>query len=228
MEARYDAVADYYRERFTDGADPLITDLADLLGPIDGQTVLDIACGSGRLSRELARRGATVTGVELSRAMLDNAPETPGVSYVQANVADPAWVDQKTFDAATCSFGLSDIDDLDGTLANVARALRTGGSFVFSILHPCFPGGARVSGAWPSDGSYYDERWWAADGELSALRRQVGANHRMLSTYVNALIRAGLTIAEMHEPAPAESWATAERADAARFPVYLFARCTRS
>jgi hypothetical protein len=48
-----------------------------------------------------------------------------------------------------CSFGLSDIDDLDGTLANTHRLLRHDGVFAFSILHPCFAGGAEVSASRP-------------------------------------------------------------------------------
>src|SRR4029079_9988271 len=88
--------------------------------------------------------------------------------------------------------GLSDIDDLDGAIAAVSAALRPRGCFVFSILHPCFAGGKDVSGSWPTAGSYYDEGFWTAQEALSTLRRQVGANHRMLSTYLNALRRHSL------------------------------------
>jgi ubiquinone/menaquinone biosynthesis C-methylase UbiE len=126
-----------------------------------------------------------------------------------------------------CSFGLSDIDDLDGALGTVSRALRPGGSFVFSILHPCFAGGPDVSGSWPTTGRYYDEGWWTADDRLSTLRRQVGANHRMLSTYVNALRRHDLWVAAIAEPPPPADWLD-QRADAARSPVFLIAHCTRT
>jgi hypothetical protein len=34
---------------------------------------------------------------------------------------------------------------------------------VFSILHPCFPGGGEISGSWPAGGSYRDEGWWRAE-----------------------------------------------------------------
>jgi hypothetical protein len=98
---------------------------------------------------------------------------------------------------------------------------------MFSILHPCFPGGADVSGSWPSGASYYDERWWQAGGSLSTLRQKVGANHRTLSTYLNSFRRHGLTLDEIAEPAPAGEWAAA-RPDAAQFPVFLAARCQNS
>jgi len=63
-----------------------------------------------------------------------------------------------------CSFGLSDIDNLDGAIAAISAPLRPRGSFSFSILHPCFAGGKDISGSWPTTGSYYDEgRWTAQD-----------------------------------------------------------------
>jgi 2-polyprenyl-3-methyl-5-hydroxy-6-metoxy-1,4-benzoquinol methylase len=228
-EARYDAVADFYAAGWAGGDDPVSVSLAVLTGDVAGRRVLEIACGHGRITRELARQGAAVTGVDISGAMIANAEsaerEKPlGIQYVRADVADPALLPGEVFDVVVCSFGLSDIDDLDGTLANTHRLLRQDGVFAFSILHPCFAGGADVSGSWPSGGTYYDERWWQADGSLSTLRQQVGANHRSLSTYLNSLRRHGLLLDEIAEPAPAAEWA-ATRPDAARFPVFLVARC---
>lgn len=230
-EARYDAVADFYEASFSDPADPVVVALLDLLGPPSGLHVLDIACGHGRVTRELARRGATVTGVDLSRALLDKAEaieaaDRIGIRYVHGEAASVPQVPDATFDAAVCNFGLSDIDNLDGVLATVRRVLRPGGSFVFSILHPCFPGSGPVSGAWPSTGRYHDEGYWIPDGAATALRRRVGANHRMLSTYINSLAKHGLNLIQMGEPVPPIGWATTDRREAARFPVFLVARCT--
>jgi SAM-dependent methyltransferase len=131
-------------------------------------------------------------------------------------------VSDDQFDRVTCSFGLSDIDDLDGAIAAVSAALRPRGCFVFSILHPCFAGGKDVSGSWPTAGSYYDEGYWTAQDALSTLRRQVGANHRMLSTYLSALRRHNLWLDKIAEPLPAPDWDQAHDAD--RKPVFLVAR----
>jgi SAM-dependent methyltransferase len=228
--SRYDAVADFYEASFSDLTDPVMLALLDNLGPPAGLRLLDIACGHGRVTRELARHGATVTGVDLSRALLDKAEaveaaEPLGVQYVHGDAASVAGLHDAAFDAVVCNFGLSDIDNLDGALATVHRALRPGGSFVFSILHPCFPGTATMSGSWPSTGRYYDEGYWLADGAASSLRRQVGANHRTLSTYLNTLNRHGLRLTELSEPAPPFEWTTNDRRDSVRFPVFLVARC---
>jgi ubiquinone/menaquinone biosynthesis C-methylase UbiE len=230
--ARYDAIADFYEAGWSDSLDdPGTVALLDLLGSVAGLRVLDVACGHGRITRELARRGADVVGVDISVALISKAElaegEQPlGIRYIPADAASQDWWDGTPFDRAVCNFGLSDIDDLDRTIAGISRALRPAGCFVFSILHPCFAGGESVSGAWPTTGRYYDEGWWSADGALSTLRQQVGANHRMLSTYVNILRRNDLWLDEVAEPMPSHEWAD-QRADVARFPVFLAARCVR-
>ncbi len=230
--ARYDAIAEFYEASQGDSCeDPATAGLLALAGDLSGQRVLDLACGNGRLTRRLADEGAEVTGVDLSGAMLAKAMtaermEPRSIRYLQADVGEADWLLGAQFDVVTCSFGLSDIDDLDGALASVGRLLRPGGQFVFSILHPCFPGGTDVSGAWPSTGSYRVEGWWQSDSALSGLRNRVGASHRMLSSYLNALRHHGLWVDAMAEPAPPADWAAA-RLDAARGPVFLVVRCVK-
>jgi SAM-dependent methyltransferase len=231
-EARYDAVADFYAREFTTAGDPASLALLGLLGPPAGLRVLDAACGHGRMTRELARRGAEVVGVDISAAMIGKAAaaerEQPlGVRYVHADLGATGWLAPATFDAVTCHFGLSDIDDVDRALAAIGYALRPGGRFVFSILHPCFPGAAGVSGSWPTAGRYYDEGHWTAGDVLSTLRRQVGANHRMISTYLNALRRNDLWLDRASEPEPDQQWSQ-KRQDAGRGPVYFAARCLKA
>lgn len=230
-KARYDAVADFYEAGWGDSCDdPATAALLELVGPVTGLAVLDVACGHGRLTRALCRRGGHPVGVDISPLLLAKAQaaerDAPlGARYLLADIGRAgSQLEDASFDVAVCSFGLSDIDDLDAALRTVARTLRPGGYFVWSILHPCFPGSAEVSGSWPSAGRYYDEQWWMADGAQSTLRRKVGANHRMISTYLNALRRHGLWVDAVTEPAPPAEW-DAIRAEANRYPVFLVVRC---
>ena len=179
--ARYDAVADFYVSGFDSVGDPASVALVELVGPVAGLRVLDVACGHGRITRELARRGADVTGIDLSGVLIAKARQTEqneplGIRYIHADVAARVSLGDDPFDLVVCNFGLSDIDDLDGAITAVSYALRPGGHFVFSILHPCFAGGKDISGSWPATGSYYDEGHWTAQDAQSALRRQVGAD----------------------------------------------------
>lgn len=230
VQARYDAVADFYARGFEATDDSVSQALLDLLGPVAGRRVLDVACGHGRITRELARRGADVMGIDISGNLIQKARETEqseplGIRYVHADVTTPEVLGGRDFDLAACSFGLSDIDDLDGAIAAVSAALRPRGSFVFSVLHPCFAGGKDISGSWPAMGSYYEEGRWTAQGALSTLRRQVGATHRMLSTYLNTLRRHDLWPDQIAEPLPAPGWDQAHDAD--RKPVYLAVRSVK-
>jgi ubiquinone/menaquinone biosynthesis C-methylase UbiE len=225
--ARYDAVADFYISGFDSADDTVSVALLNLLGPVAGLRVLDVACGHGRITRELSQRGADVAGIDISANLIRKAQEIEqneplGIRYIRADVTAPGLLSDRQFDRVTCSFGLSDIDDLDGAIAAISAALRPRGCFVFSILHPCFAGGKDVSGSWPTAGSYYDEGYWTAQDALSTLRRQVGANHRMLSTYLSTLRRHNLWLDEIAEPLPAPDWDQAHDAD--RKPVFLVAR----
>jgi SAM-dependent methyltransferase len=87
--ARYDAVADFYSDNFSD-LDPVLSCLLEALGPVDGRSVLDLACGLGRATRELARRGALATGVDLSAGLLAKA--LPGIRYLHGDAASREWL----------------------------------------------------------------------------------------------------------------------------------------
>jgi len=220
--ARYDAIADFYDGKVADDvSDPAATALFDLAGDVRKQRVLDLACGQGRVSRELARRGAFVVAADISERLLDKAravedAEPLGITYVQADATSPQEFAAEDFDSVVCHFGLSDIDDLGAVLATVARVLRPGGWFTFSILHPCFPGwGPDAPSSWPPERGYYVEGWWLADNP--GFRGKVGASHRTLSTYLNELIANGLAIERLAEPEHGD-WPV---------PTYLVARCRR-
>ncbi|MGO8959983.1 MAG: class I SAM-dependent methyltransferase [Streptosporangiaceae bacterium] len=228
--ARYDAVADFYISGFDSVHDSNSLALLHLLGPVAGKRVLDVACGHGRITRELARRGAKVTGIDISGKLISKAEEAEqnkplGIRYIHSDVTAPAILGDRQFDAVACNFGLSDIDDIDGAITAISTALRPAGTFVFSILHPCFPGGRDISGSWPTTDTYYDEGRWTAQEARSALRRQVGANHRMLSTYINTLRHHNLWLDQIAEPAPAPDWDPAHDAD--RKPVHLAVRAIK-
>jgi 2-polyprenyl-3-methyl-5-hydroxy-6-metoxy-1,4-benzoquinol methylase len=228
--ARYDAIAEFYETEFTDRYDDTVSAcFLDLLGPVAGLQVLDAACGHGRLTRELARRGAQVLGADLSdvllsRARSTEAQEQQGITYLHADLTTPGHLPAGKFDVVTCHFGLSDIDDLDGTLNTLAGALRPGGRFVFSILHPCFSGGGEVGGSWPHDGTYRDEGWWRPADVASTLRRQVGTNHRTLSTYLSSLLAHGFQLSALEEPDPPAAWREGQPG-AFRQPAFLVAKC---
>ena len=71
---------------------------------------------------------------------------------------------------------------------------------LISVLHPCFPGrdGTGTLPSWSPEHGYSWEGWWTT--HTDGVRGRVGARHWTLSTYLNAVRRAGLDIVEVIEP----------------------------
>lgn len=193
--ARYDSHAEWYVECTQDWDSSAA---AFLPAELPGQAVLDLACGWGQLSRIMAGRGAAVTGVDLAQRFIAHARELEtaqpaGIRYLVGNATSNDWWDGEPFDGAVCNMALMDIDDLAGAMSTVARVLKPSGWFVFTVFHPCFPGNPEDPGSrpsWPPGQGYSAEGWWTT--RESGVRGHVGANHRMLSTYLNAALEAGL------------------------------------
>ncbi|HEX5227890.1 MAG TPA: methyltransferase domain-containing protein [Bryobacteraceae bacterium] len=104
-------------------------DLLDLLAPQPGERILDLGCGTGQLTAEIARRGAKVTGLDQSEDMLDEArknfPEIPFLVGDAARFSFP-----EPFDAVFSNAVLHWVKDAEGAAASMARALRPGGRLV--------------------------------------------------------------------------------------------------
>jgi hypothetical protein len=84
-----------------------------------------------------------------------------------------------------------------------------------SIAHPCLPGSERGRTRWPPSEGYEREGWRTSpDHNPDGVRIRVGATHRKLSTFLNALLDAGLQAERYVEPP-------------APVPTYLLWRCRR-
>jgi demethylmenaquinone methyltransferase/2-methoxy-6-polyprenyl-1,4-benzoquinol methylase len=102
----------------------------DLAGVGPGSRALDVATGTGDLALELAARGASVTGMDFSPAMLELArAKAPGIEFEEGNALDLRYEDA-SFDAVTVGFGARNFADLDRGLCEMARVTKPGGRVV--------------------------------------------------------------------------------------------------
>ncbi|MFZ0892469.1 MAG: class I SAM-dependent methyltransferase [Thermoplasmata archaeon] len=117
-------------------------ELLRTIGPVRGRNILDVGCGQGYFSRQLARRGGHVIGIDWSIRMLESArrheEQHPlGIAYRQldARRLSSVWK-RPRFDLVVGSMSLMDMPDVSKVIRGVFRVLRPEGRLVFSVSHP--------------------------------------------------------------------------------------------
>ncbi len=101
-----------------------------------GDSVLDIACGTGVATREAARRAGTrgrVIGMDRNPGMLAVAKEQSADIEWRDGRAEALPFDDGAFDAALCQFGLMFFEDRAGALREMRRVIRPGGRAVAAV-----------------------------------------------------------------------------------------------
>lgn len=131
------AAAEVYEEFFVPALfRPWASRVADLVSPRAGEYVLDVACGTGVLARELAERvGAAgrVVGLDTNPEMLSVASRNDcGIEW-KLGRAEELPFDDATFDAVVSQFGLMFFDDRPSAIAEMMRVLKPGGRFAVAV-----------------------------------------------------------------------------------------------
>lgn len=117
-----------------------------LLSPRPDESILDVACGNGLVSRQLARLGAQVVATDVSERFLERArrrtiEHADRIEYRQIDATDEAQLlalGEQRFDAAVCTMALMDIPTITPLLSALSRLIKRGGRFVFAVPHPCY------------------------------------------------------------------------------------------
>jgi SAM-dependent methyltransferase len=221
-----------------------------MLPAVAGLEGLDLGCGEGSNTRQVARLGAVMRAIDIAPTFIRHAREAEqtdplGIGYLVADgtaLPFPAAI----FDFVTAFMSLMDMPHQELALREAARVLRPGGFLQFSILHPCFmPPHRKVLRE--ADGSvraievgdYFDatdgrvDTWW-----FSTLPREERAKvapfraprfHRTLSAWVEMIVSAGLMIERLAEPRATEEQARSEPvvADTRVAPLFLHARARK-
>ncbi|WP_116126960.1 class I SAM-dependent methyltransferase [Lewinella sp. IMCC34183] len=176
---------------------------------LTGKSLLHLQCHFGQDTLSLARRGASVTGVDLSDRAIGAARQLsersglPG-RFINCDLYSlPEHLDE-TFDIVFTTYGtIGWLPDLDRWAAVVARYLKPGGQFVFVEFHP-------LAWLWNADRTgikygYFDRQAIVeesqgsyTDGSEEVKGTEVSWDHP-ISDVINALLGAGLTLRRMDE-----------------------------
>ena len=104
-------------------------ELLALLHPQPGETILDVGCGTGHLTAQIAETGASITGLDSSAAMIEKAQAAyPSLEFIQADATNFSFT--QPFDALFSNATLHWIADAEAAVKCMAQALKLGGRFV--------------------------------------------------------------------------------------------------
>ncbi len=216
--------AAFWDERMGEGNDfvevltwPAIERLLELR---PGERILDAACGNGLTSRRLAAMGAEVVAFDFAEELIAHAhrrttEHAERITYLVLDATDEAALlalGERQFDGAICNMALFDIADIEPLMRALARLLRPGGRFVFSVIHPCFnsPHMAHVAEVEDKEGkittaysvkifNYINPTMNRAAAIAGQPKPQI-VFHRPLQTLLGAGFDAGFVIDGLEEP----------------------------
>ncbi len=223
---------DYYRFEFFGPAQ------VELCGDVRGLRVIDLGCGAGYFSRQMAARGAAVTGVDISERQIEHARRheagTPlGIEYIVMDATEVGGrFERESFDLVTSCLALQDMPQPGEVTAQAFRLLRPGGRMNASITHPFTDTPYRE---WERDENgdklalkidrYFDtgpvEYTWPASRQKYEWKS--AGLHATLSEWLAWMLDAGFLLRGVTEPRPTEEQLAArpDLEDCWRLPYYL-------
>jgi SAM-dependent methyltransferase len=145
-----------------------------------GQRVLDVACGTGVVALTASRRGARVTGIDLTPELLERARENSRIAKVEVEWhlgdAEELPFADRTYDVVLSQFGHMFAPRPDVALAQMLRVLKPGGTIAFSTWPPelCVGRVCALVGRYmppPPPGVSFPGLW----GEPSVIRDRLGS-----------------------------------------------------
>jgi SAM-dependent methyltransferase len=195
-----------------------------VLGEVAGRDILEFGCGGAQWSIALSRRGANVTGLDLSTAQLAHARTLMAAAGVEfplvCSSAEATPFADASFDIIFCDWGAMTFADPYRTVPEAARLLRPGGLFAFSSGTPI------VDCTWPGDAPHPSEQLLVDYWDLHRIDDDESQTAFQLpyGEWIRLFVSNGLaieTLLELRPPAEATSTFrdAADRAWARRWPM---------
>ena len=202
-----------------------------------GETILDLACGTGFFSKEFFKEGAKVIGVDISKELIAFAKKNfPQGDFRVAPADNLKFLRDKSIDKIVIVLAIPNIENVQGVFEECSRVLRSNEKLFLVMNHPAF----RIpkSSSWEWD-SKKRAQYRRIDRYLSESKAKIemhpGANkseytisfHRPLQFYFKALSKAGFCVTRLEEwnsNKKSEPGPRKEAEDRARkeIPLFLF------
>ncbi|MEM7782387.1 MAG: class I SAM-dependent methyltransferase [Planctomycetota bacterium] len=232
----YEILADHYAEKIDTKPHNAFLDrpaVISLFPELNSDSkVLDLGCGPGAYTQELARRGASVVACDISEKMLGHARNRLQ-EFIDKDMVELLCIDLSQpldmfsgdiFDYVNAPLCLDYISDWVSLFGEVFRVLKPGGRFVFSCGHPFF------------DADYFQTENYFSVEPVKALWTGFGVEvtvpsfRRSLEEVLMPTIVSGLQIEHVLEPRPTEEF---KQIDPVRYqklmhrPCFICVRCLK-
>ncbi|MBI4426617.1 MAG: class I SAM-dependent methyltransferase [Candidatus Kerfeldbacteria bacterium] len=180
-----------------------------LLGRVKSRVILEIGCGNGYFSRQLARAGAEVTAIDKSKKFVSLAQEKKKrhplrIHYLQHDAVNLKGLGSLKFDIVLANMVLMDVPHFHQVMKEVARVLKSSGRFVFSIVHPLYSDWQHAVVSYKGK-KYYARvlKKYMSETDNDRMHWKSGHAtihyHRPLQSYIHALRDAGFLVRDIYE-----------------------------
>lgn len=191
----YDIIGEKYRQNRpkTNADHTEIPTIVSLAGNVCGKRVLDAGCGLGQHSLELIKRGAIVTGVDISEKMVGFSRKACGGrgEFFVADFAKARFLPE-SFDLIVASFSIHYLKDIEPVFKRFHRFLRPGGRMVFSIYHP-----NRFQEKIKNFDYSRSKKYWF---RLNSYDVEIFNYYHPLEKYIDAIVKNGFKLDKVREP----------------------------
>lgn len=199
----YDSIADAYAAHIDEAPYNKLYErpaMMALLPQVRGARVLDAGCGAGWYSEQLIARGARVTSIDASAALVRHTQARlgGGADVRVADLSQPlSFAPDASYDGIVSGLVLHYLRDWSTALAEFRRILKPDGWLLFSTHHPAL------------DATLFSPERYLEVAKREDFWEHVGTVrffHRPLCEIVNPLVDAGFAVQRLVEPAPSEAF----------------------
>ncbi|WP_258097774.1 class I SAM-dependent methyltransferase [Marinoscillum pacificum] len=194
---------------------------------LEGKQVLDAACGPGKYDEELIKKGAIITGFDLSPKMIDFAKvrnPKAGSFFVHSLTEPFTMLENATFDHIVCALALEYVEDWSLTMQEFHRVLKQNGTLVISITHPFF------------DFNFFKSKDYFQTEHVkctwTGFREPIEMNsiRRSLTDCITPFVQNGFVIDQLLEPRPTQEMKELDPRhyeELSKFPSFLCIRAVK-